>query len=86
MRCSDLLDDIECTRYQTEKAYLSFDEYVQMTKERNRDVTEIFREHGIAISGVCYQFTLSMAEEINPLPLYVGARFCGCHSRRIMSP
>ena len=46
---SDLLDEIECTRYQTDKAYLSFKEYVQMTKERNRDVTAVFKEHGIAL-------------------------------------
>lgn len=71
MKCSDLLDEIECTRYQTEKAYLSCNEYVQMTKERNRDVTEIFKEHGIVILCVCLHFTSSMAEEINPLPSYV---------------
>ena len=43
----DILDEIELTRYQTDKAYLSFDEYVQMTKERNRDVTKLFEERGI---------------------------------------
>ena len=43
----ELLDSIELTRYQTEKGFLSFDEYVQMTKDRNRDVTELLKDRGI---------------------------------------
>ena len=47
MMYSQLLDSIELTRYQTEKGVLSFDEYVQMTKDRNRDVTELLKDRGI---------------------------------------
>ena len=46
---SDLLEDIECTRYQTEKGYLQFGEYVEMTKARGRDVTPLFKDRGINI-------------------------------------
>ena len=41
------MDSIELTRYQTEKGFLSFGEYAQMTKERNRDVTELLKSRGI---------------------------------------
>ena len=46
---SELLDEIECTRYQTEKDYLSFDEYVKMTQERNRDVLKILQDRDISL-------------------------------------
>ncbi|KAK8792354.1 hypothetical protein WA538_003741, partial [Blastocystis sp. DL] len=43
----DLLDAIEVTRYQTEKDFMKFEEYVKMTKERGRDVTTVFKDRGV---------------------------------------
>ena len=48
----DVLDAIQCTRYQTDKAYLKFEEYVQMTKERNRDIVPILKSRGIDLECV----------------------------------
>ncbi|CBK23325.2 uncharacterized protein [Blastocystis hominis] len=51
----ELLDSIQCTRYQTEKAYLLFQDYVKMTQERNRDAAEFLKSRGIELKwNVCW--------------------------------
>ena len=51
----ELLDSSQCTRYQTEKAYLLFQDYVKMTQERNRDAAEFLKSRGIELKwNVCW--------------------------------
>lgn len=48
----ELLNSIQCTRYQTEKAYLLFKDYVKMTQERNRDAAEFLKSRGIELKWI----------------------------------
>ncbi|KAK8790026.1 hypothetical protein WA158_006806 [Blastocystis sp. Blastoise] len=46
---AELFNRIELTTYETQLASLTFDEYVKMTQERNRDIIEFCKNKGLQL-------------------------------------